>query len=118
MIMLWVALTVLTPEVKPLPGNKACAYPAHAQKVQVVGPVVFTAQVRPDGSVESVAVTQVPHPGLDFEDAVKACVRAWRRVRGRGAAPLRGKDAVPPAARREGRAAHPAGVVRERLERG
>jgi TonB family protein len=77
-MILWMALMALAVEVKPLPGNMPCAYPPRAQKVQVVGPVAFTAQVRPDGSVESVAVTQVPHPGLDFEDAVKACVGAWR----------------------------------------
>jgi hypothetical protein len=44
----------------------------------VAGPVTFTAQVRPDGSVESVEVPVVPPPGLDFAESVKACIATWR----------------------------------------
>jgi TonB family protein len=79
MLVPWVAwLAASTPDAKPLPGNKQCPYPPRAQERFVAGPVSFTAQVRPDGSVESVEVPVVPAPGLDFEESVKACVGEWR----------------------------------------
>jgi TonB family protein len=78
------ALTSLTPVAAetpppvPLPGNLTCAYPAGAQRAAVAGPVLFVAQVRPDGSVKSVGIRQVPAKGLGFEEAVRACVSKWR----------------------------------------
>lgn len=67
-----------SPRAKPLPGNKACAYPAEAQKQYVAGSVSFRVVVRPDGSPESVEVREVPLPDLGFEDAVRACASGWR----------------------------------------
>jgi len=75
------ALTAAAPDqpsAKPLPGNKACPYPPEAQKEYVAGPVRFVAQVRPDGTVESVEVRRVPLPRLGFEETVRACVSEWR----------------------------------------
>jgi TonB family protein len=62
----------------PLGGNRACAYPAEAQRDFVAGPVRFTAHVRPDGQVASVDVTRVPEKRRGFEESVRACVSEWR----------------------------------------
>jgi TonB family protein len=67
-----------TPPLKPLPGSATCTYPTDAQRNFVAGPVLFTAQVRPDGRVKSVDIRQVPATGLGFEQAVRACVLEWR----------------------------------------
>ena len=40
--------------------------------------VDFAAQVRPDGTVESVEFKSVPLPQLGFEDALRACIAEWR----------------------------------------
>ena len=66
------------PRAKPLPGNKPCPYPTEAQKHYVAGLVRLVAQVRPDGTVESVDIPVVPLPGLGFEDTMRACVSEWR----------------------------------------
>ena len=63
---------------KPFPGNKPCPYPPQAQKEYVAGPVDFAAQVRADGTVESVEFKNVPLPQLGFEDAIRACIAEWR----------------------------------------
>ncbi len=67
-----------TPPLKPVPGRIACAYPPVAKGNLVAGPVLFTAQVRPDGRVRSVEIRQVPAKGLGFEEAVRDCVSKWR----------------------------------------
>ncbi len=66
------------PPLKRLPGNIACAYPRLAESNLVAGPVLFVAQVRPGGSVQSVDVRRVPAKGLGFEEAVRDCVLGWR----------------------------------------
>jgi TonB family protein len=79
MLIFWMAwLAAAAAEVKPLPGNEPCPYPPQAQKQHVAGTVVFTAQVRPDGSVDSVEVSRRPEPTLDFDATVKACLARWR----------------------------------------
>jgi TonB family protein len=40
--------------------------------------VLYTAQVRPDGTVESVNTRRVPAKDLGFEEAVRDCVSKWR----------------------------------------
>ena len=67
-----------TPPLEPLPGRVACAYPPLAASNLVAGPVLFVAQVRPNGSVKSVDLRQVPAKGLGFEEAVRGCVLRWR----------------------------------------
>jgi TonB family protein len=67
-----------TPQLKPLRGRAACAYPPLAASNLVAGPVLFVAQVRPNGSVKSVDLRQVPAKGLGFEEAVRGCVLRWR----------------------------------------
>ncbi len=67
-----------TPPLEPLPGRAACGYPPEALRSLVAGPVLFTAQVRPDGSVKSIDLRQVPAKGLGFEEAVRDCVSRWR----------------------------------------
>jgi TonB family protein len=62
----------------PLPGNPICAFPKQAEQSFVGGSVVFHAEVRADGSVDSVQVTRVPRPRLGFEETVAGCVRKWR----------------------------------------
>ncbi len=70
--------TAEKPPLKPLPGNLPCAYPAEASRNQVAGPVLYTAQVRPDGRVKEVDIRQVPAAGLGFEEAVRTCASKWR----------------------------------------
>jgi TonB family protein len=72
------ATSVDAPPVQPLPGNKPCRYPSIAQKILVAGPVAAAAEVRPDGTVASVEVPQVPMPHIGFEETVRDCVSAWR----------------------------------------
>jgi TonB family protein len=99
---MWIAVTVMlaallspfqttseTPPLKPLAGNPTCAYPAEAQRNRVAGPVLFTAQVRPDGRVESVDIRQVPAKDLGFEEAVRTCVSKWRFERAAESGSLR-----------------------------
>ena len=62
---------------RPLPGNHPCAFPQKAQKALVAGPVGFSVDVRPDGTVASVDVRTVPKPNLGFEEAVRDCLSAW-----------------------------------------
>lgn len=64
--------------VKPLPGNKPCAYPPKAQKAFVAGPVTFGVEVRPDGTVASVDVRKVPMANVGFEDGVRECLSKWQ----------------------------------------
>jgi TonB family protein len=64
--------------VKPLPGNTPCPYPPLAQKAFVAGPVAYAAQVRPDGTVASVGVLNVPQANLGFEQTVQECLAKWR----------------------------------------
>jgi TonB family protein len=72
------ATSVDAPPVQPLPGNKPCPYPPIAQKMLVAGPVAAAAEVRPDGTVASVEVPQVPMPHVGFEETVRDCISAWR----------------------------------------
>lgn len=67
-----------TPPLRPLPGGVSCAYPSAARSRSMAGPVLFTAQVQPDGKVGAVDIRQVPAKDLGFEDAVRACVSKWR----------------------------------------
>jgi len=64
--------------VVPLPDNKPCAYPDAARKASVAGAVAYAARITPQGTVDSVEILTVPLPDLGFEDAVRACVSAWR----------------------------------------
>ena len=66
--------------VTALPGNPSCSYPDEAQKSVIAGTVRFVAQIRPDGSTESVDVVQVPVPLPErgFETSVRDCVLQWR----------------------------------------
>jgi TonB family protein len=67
-----------TPSLTPLPGNAPCTYPAEAHRALVGGPVLFTAQIRPNGSVKAVGIRQVPEREVGFEKAVRDCVSKWR----------------------------------------
>jgi TonB family protein len=66
------------PPIKPLPGNKACRYPARAQRTYIAGPVRFAMDIRPDGTVSSVEVYEAPSGNLGFEETVQECLSKWR----------------------------------------
>lgn len=54
------------------------AYPPVARERAIEGPVRYRATVRPDGSVASVTVLQVPQSDVGFDLAVEAAVKQWR----------------------------------------
>jgi len=66
------------PSVKPLHGNKPCGYPVRAQRTYIAGPVRFAMDIRPDGTVSSVEVRDVPARDIGFEETVEACLSKWR----------------------------------------
>jgi len=75
------AVSGATPQaqtVVPLSDNKPCAYPDAARKASVAGVVAYVARITPKGTVDSVEILTVPLPDLGFEEAVRACVAAWR----------------------------------------
>jgi TonB family protein len=72
------ATTASPPSPTPLTDNKPCPYPEAARKAPVSLTVLYLARVTPEGSVASVDVPAVALPELGFEDAVRACVSAWR----------------------------------------
>jgi len=49
----------------------------------VAGSVIFRAAVTPEGTVSSVDILRVPHPGLGFEEATRRAVMKWRFEPGR-----------------------------------
>jgi TonB family protein len=61
-----------------LPGNQGPAYPEAAQAKMIVGDVIFRAQVKEDGSVESVTILKAPEKNIGFEESVRDTVMGWK----------------------------------------